>query len=76
MFDIKLYEDERGYSDVKAFIKELREKSTTSKDARINFNKVVAYIDILEEMGTPFSKENTEDTGGRDREGKAGAGRL
>ena len=25
MFDIKFYEDEHGYSDVKAFIKELRE---------------------------------------------------
>ena len=29
MFDIKFYEDEHGYSDVKAFIKELREKSST-----------------------------------------------
>ncbi len=60
MFDIKFYEDEHGYSDVKAFIKELREKSSTSKDARINFNKVVAYIDILEEMGTRIGEPVTK----------------
>ena len=42
MFDIEFYDDERGYSDVEEFIKELREKSETSKDARINFNKVGA----------------------------------
>lgn len=52
MFDIEFYEDARGYSDVKEFIMHLREKSATNKDARINFNKVVAYLDILEEMGT------------------------
>lgn len=40
MFNIIFYDDENGYSDVEEFIKELREKSTTSKDARINFNKV------------------------------------
>lgn len=52
MFDIEFYEDARGYSDVKEFIMHLREKSATNKDAHINFNKVVAYLDILEEMGT------------------------
>ena len=60
MYEIDFYEDNRGNSDVADFIKELREKSRTSKEARINFNKVVAYIDILEEMGTwigePFAK--------------------
>ena len=52
MFEIIFYEDEHGYSDVKEFINYLRKKSATSKDARINFNKFVAYLDILEEMGT------------------------
>ena len=60
MFDIIFYDDENGYSDVEEFIKELREKSTTSKDARINFNKVVAYIDILEEMGTRVGEPVTK----------------
>ena len=60
MYDIEFYDDERGYSDVEEFIKELREKSTTSKDARINFNKVVAYLDILEEMGTRVGEPVTK----------------
>ncbi len=60
MFDIKFYEDERGYSDVKAFISGLREKSTRSKEARINFNKTVAYIDLLEEMGTMVGQPVTK----------------
>ena len=52
MYEIILYEDEHGNSDVKSFIKELKSKSKTSNDARINYTKVVAYIDLLEEMGT------------------------
>lgn len=60
MFKIKLYEDEQGYSDVKTFIQSLKDKSEKSKDARINFNKVVAYIDILEEMGTRVGEPVTK----------------
>ena len=52
MYMIEFYEDKHGYSDVKDFIKELRDKSSDNKDARINFNKIVSYIDILSEMGT------------------------
>ena len=60
MYDIQFYDDEHGYSEVKEFIKELREKSATSKNARINFNKVVAYLDILEEMGTRVGEPVTK----------------
>lgn len=60
MFDIEFYEDARGYSDIKEFIMHLREKSATNKDARINFNKVVAYLDILEEMGTRIGEPVTK----------------
>ena len=52
MFELEFYEDERGHSDVREFIEELEAKASTSKDARINRNKVVAYLDALEEMGT------------------------
>lgn len=52
MYKIVLYEDRRGRSDVREFIKDLRLKSYSNKDARINFNKVVAYIDLLTEYGT------------------------
>ncbi len=60
MFEIEFYEDERGYSDVESFIKDLRKKSLASKDARVNLNKVVAYIDILEEMGTRVGEPVTK----------------
>ena len=60
MFEIIFYEDEHGYSDVKEFISYLHKKSATSKDARINFNKLVAYLDILEEMGTRVGKPVTK----------------
>ena len=60
MFEIIFYEDEHGNSDVKEFIKDLREQSFTNKDARINFNKIVAYLDILEETGTRIGEPVTK----------------
>lgn len=52
MYEIIFYEDKNGNSDVVSFIKELGEKSQTDKASRINFNKIVAYLDVLQEMGT------------------------
>ena len=60
MYKIVIYEDEHGYSDVEEFVRDLRDRSETSKDARINFNKVVAYIDLLEEMGTRIGEPVTK----------------
>ena len=60
MYEIDFYEDDKGISEVKEFIRELRKKSLTSKDARINFNKVVAYIDMLEEIGTRVGEPVTK----------------
>ena len=60
MYEIEFYEDDRGISDVKDFISELREKSYMNKDARINFNKVVAYMDLLEELGTRVGEPVTK----------------
>lgn len=60
MYEISFYEDKDGYSDICQFIKELREKSRSSKESRILFNKIVAYLDLLQEkgtrMGTPYTK--------------------
>lgn len=52
MFDVIFYSDSRGEEPVAEFISELRKKSNTDKNARINFNKIIAYIDILCEKGT------------------------
>lgn len=45
MYKLDFYEDSSGYSDVKELIVNLREKSKTNKDARVYFNKVVAYLE-------------------------------
>ena len=60
MFKIDFYEDNQGKSEVKDFIRDLKKKSKTSKDAKIIFHKVVAYIDILEEMGTRVGEPVTK----------------
>lgn len=60
MYKLIFYEEKDGYCEIQQFIKELDKKSKTNKSSRINFNKIVAYFDILEEMGTrvgePVSK--------------------
>ena len=58
MYKIIFYEDENGSSEVVSYIKELQKRSTKSKECRILFNKIVAYLDMLEEQGTRY-KENT-----------------
>ena len=60
MYRITFYEDERGDSDVKEFIKDLDRRAGTNKDARINRNKIVAYIDLLEEFGTRIGEPVTK----------------
>ena len=50
MFDVIFYSDASGNEPVAEFIQELRQKSFTSKDARVNLNKIVAYIDLLMEI--------------------------
>lgn len=52
MYTVKFYEDKNGYSEVVEYIKDLNKKAETSKESRVNFNKIVAYLDVLEEMGT------------------------
>lgn len=60
MYKIEFYEDKNGKSDVADFIRNLNEKAATSKESRINFNKIVAYLDMLEEMGTRIGKPVTK----------------
>jgi len=52
MYDIIFYSDSRGRELTVEFISELRQKAHTDKNARINLNKIVAYIDLLCEKGT------------------------
>lgn len=60
MYENVFYEDKQGKSEVVDYIKELNVKSRTSKECRINFNKIIAYLDILEEMGTRVGEPVTK----------------
>ena len=52
MYEIIFYGDKKGYSDVVSYIKELNRKSKLDKTSRINLNKIIAYFDLLQKMGT------------------------
>jgi len=52
MYSIEFYEKENGESDVWNFLEELRVKSTTSKDARIQYRQLTMYIELLQHNGT------------------------
>lgn len=51
MFEIDFYRDANGRSDVLDYIKELRKKSDSSKNDRINYQKILSYINLLKRMG-------------------------
>ncbi len=59
MYEIEFYEDKNGKSEVADYIKKLNTKAT-SKECRVNFNKIVAYMDMLEELGTRVGEPVTK----------------
>lgn len=52
MFEVEFYEDKRGKQPVKEALIELRDKAQTSKDARIQYQKILTHIRVLEAFGT------------------------
>lgn len=60
MYKIEFYEDENGRSEIADFIRELNAKAASSKESRINFNKIAAYMDMLEELGTRVGEPVTK----------------
>lgn len=60
MYEIEFYEDKNGYSEIAEYIKQLRQKSKSNKESRINLNKIVAYFDLLEENGTRIGEPITK----------------
>jgi len=52
MYEVIFYSEANGNEPIAEYIQTLRLKSSTSKDAKVNFNKIVAYIDLLCEHGT------------------------
>ena len=64
MYEIEFYEDKNGKSEVADYIKKLNTKAATSKECRVNFNKIVAYMDMLEELGTRVGEPVTNHVAG------------
>ena len=56
MFEIEFYEDASGFSDVRAFLEELRKQISTNKDARIQYQQLAMYIELLQKNGTQLSR--------------------
>ena len=52
MYKIEFYENQHGESEVWDFLEALRVKSKSSKDARIQYNQILFYIDLLAKNGT------------------------
>ena len=52
MFKVDFYEDRQGRQPIKDNLLELRYKACTSKDARIQYVKMLTYIRALESYGT------------------------
>ena len=58
MYDVEIYETSNGKSEVKEYILDLQKKN--SKESRIKFKKIIAYIRMLKEeglsLGEPYIK--------------------
>ena len=60
MYEIEFFEDVNGYSDIVAYIKDLEKRSKSSKESRVNYNKIIAYFDLLQEYGVMIGEPVTK----------------
>ena len=61
LYNVIFYEDKHGRIEMKEYLLNLKEKADNgSKNDRIHFNKIVAYIDSLEEYGTRIGEPVTK----------------
>lgn len=56
MFELIFYRDKNGVSDIVDLLDRLKEEGETSKTARINRQKILAYMKALSEHGTRLGK--------------------
>lgn len=52
MYNIEVYQDNLGNSEINNYLQDLSRKYATNKDSRIKYNKIVSYIRLLREYGT------------------------
>lgn len=60
MYRIEFYEDRRGKCELMDYLEKLRLQSGTSKTARIEYNQISLYIDLLAKYGTMLSQNITK----------------
>lgn len=56
MFEIVFYKDKDGRSEISDCLDDLEKKSETDKNARVNKDKILAYMIALGEFGTRMGK--------------------
>ena len=64
MYEIIFYEDADGYSSSADYIYTLKKKAATDKSSRINLNKIIAFLDLLQEYGTRIGEPVTKHVNG------------
>ena len=52
MYKVKYYKDDKGNEPVREYLKQLDQKAKSSKNERINLNKILEYIETLKNYGT------------------------
>lgn len=60
MYRIEFYSDKDNHSDIEEFLDELKEKSKTSKNDRIQLKQILFYIDLLSKVGTRLGDNYTK----------------
>ena len=64
MFNVDFYEDKHGRQPIKELLIAMRDKAKASKDARVQYHKILAYIRSLEEYGTRIGEPVVKHIGG------------
>jgi len=52
MYEVEFYEDKNGKSEIVEYLDDLKVKGATSKNERVNRDKILAYIIALGQYGT------------------------
>ena len=60
MYTVEFYETTDGKSELWDFLEELRVKTATSKDARIQYKQISLYIQLLQDNGTHLGENITK----------------
>jgi phage-related protein len=52
MYEVEFYEDKNGKSEIVEYLDDLKAKGATSKNERVNRDKILAYLIALKQYGT------------------------